>query len=399
MQRPSGANGSAIPGTSGGVVQAPVEAPSKRQWGHRLGASGAVVQAAFSAVQSAVQPTPLRDASGRGFRRRSGGALQAAPLRHGSGTTVEVQFRCVGTPLEARWSAIWRRARARPLPASLTTPLPALERHGGALALCHRDVAAVQVLWLQTTLASSISANVNNIPVLNGTNFKKWKEHVIIVLGCMDLEFALREDRPLDLTSANTAEQREYIMEMSNLVTRLKALKLELSEDILVHLVLISLPTQFKEERLKQEKIESAHLASTSQGFGTNKKRKRDNKGKQTAVSGTSKQKEQKKQDKEITCFFCQEGWSYEETCTKYAAWREKKGTLLNFVCSEINLAVVPTDTWWIDTGATTHISVTMQGCLRSRMPTDGERYIYVGNGNKAAVKAIGLFRLQLDSG
>ena len=36
---------------------------------------------------------------------------------------------------------------------------------------------------------------------------------------------------------------REHIMEMSNLMTRLKALKLELSEDILVHLVLISLPT------------------------------------------------------------------------------------------------------------------------------------------------------------
>ena len=32
---------------------------------------------------------------------------------------------------------------------------------------------------------------------------------------------------------------------MSNLVTRLKALKLELSEDILVHLVLIFLPIQF----------------------------------------------------------------------------------------------------------------------------------------------------------
>ena len=32
-------------------------------------------------------------------------------------------------------------------------------------------------------------------------------------------------------------------------------------------------------------------------------------------------------------------------------------------------------------------------------MSTDGERYIYVGNGNKVAVKAIGLFRLQLDSG
>ena len=59
----------------------------------------------------------------------------------------------------------------------------------------------------------------------------------------------------------------------------------------------------------------------------------------------------------------------------------------------------MPTDTWWIDTGANTHISVTMQGFLGNRMPIDGERYIYVGNGNKVAVKAIGLFRLQLDSG
>ena len=32
-------------------------------------------------------------------------------------------------------------------------------------------------------------------------------------------------------------------------------------------------------------------------------------------------------------------------------------------------------------------------------MPTNDERYIYVGNGNKAAVKAVGLLKLQLDSG
>ncbi|KAL6340850.1 hypothetical protein AAG906_031960 [Vitis piasezkii] len=181
----------------------------------------------------------------------------------------------------------------------------------------------------------------------------------------------------------------KYIMEMSNLVTRLKTLKLELSEDILVHLCV-------QEERLKQEKIESAHLASTSQGHGTNKKRKRDNKGKQTAYFGTFEQKVQKKQDKEITCFFCKKAGHMKKACTKYAAWREKKGTLLNFVCSEINLAIVPIDTWWIDTGTTTHISVMMHGCLRSRMPTYGERYIYVGNNNKAAVKAIAKVENQL---
>ena len=82
------------------------------------------------------------------------------------------------------------------------------------------------------------------------------------------------------------------------------------------------------------------------------------------------------------------------KTCTKYATWREKKGTLLNFVCLEINLVIVSLDTRWIAMGATTHISVMMQGCLRSRIPIDGERYIYVGNGNKAAMNAIGLFIL-----
>ena len=35
---------------------------------------------------------------------------------------------------------------------------------------------------------------------------------------------------------------KEYIMEMSNLGAKLKSLKLELFEDILMHLVLISLP-------------------------------------------------------------------------------------------------------------------------------------------------------------
>ena len=72
---------------------------------------------------------------------------------------------------------------------------------------------------------------------------------------------------------------------------------------------------------------------------------------------------------------------------------------LNNFFSSEVNLALVPSDTWWIDTGATTHISVIMQACHSSRLPIDGERYIYTGNGKKAQVQAIGTFQLMLDSG
>ena len=82
---------------------------------------------------------------------------------------------------------------------------------------------------------------------------------------------------------------REYTMEMSHTASKLKALKLELSEDLLVHLVLISLSTQYsqfkvsyncqketwslnelishcvqEEEWLKRDKTESAHLAMAS---------------------------------------------------------------------------------------------------------------------------------------
>jgi len=40
---------------------------------------------------------------------------------------------------------------------------------------------------------------------------------------------------------------RKYIMSMSNIVFKLKALNLEISEDLLIHLVLISLPAQFNQ--------------------------------------------------------------------------------------------------------------------------------------------------------
>ena len=214
--------------------------------------------------------------------------------------------------------------------------------------------------------ATNVSAQVSNIPMLNGTNFKVWKDTVEIVLGCMDLDIALREDKPIATTeNANEAKIekwersnrmsvmimkrsipetcrgsitedsnakkfledvqqffaknekaeasnllgklvsmrykgkgniREYIMEMSHLASKLKALKLELSEDLLVHLILISLPAHFgqfkvsyntlkdswslnelishcvqEEERLQRDKTESAHMASSSQSKGKRK--------------------------------------------------------------------------------------------------------------------------------
>ncbi|KAF9687626.1 hypothetical protein SADUNF_Sadunf02G0112800 [Salix dunnii] len=119
---------------------------------------------------------------------------------------------------------------------------------------------------------------------------------------------------------------REYILEMSHLASKLKALKLDLSEDLLVHLVLISLPAQFnqfkvsyncqketwslnelishcvqEEERLKQDRTESAHLAVAFKDKGRKRKNVKE-------AAGTVSQKKQltKSHDSVGTsCFFC----------------------------------------------------------------------------------------------
>ncbi|CAM8917136.1 unnamed protein product [Rhodiola kirilowii] len=57
---------------------------------------------------------------------------------------------------------------------------------------------------------SSSIANTNNIPMLNGNNFKDWEETMLIHLGCMDLDLALRIPRPDDLTDASTKADEAY---------------------------------------------------------------------------------------------------------------------------------------------------------------------------------------------
>ncbi|RDX77085.1 hypothetical protein CR513_42850, partial [Mucuna pruriens] len=116
---------------------------------------------------------------------------------------------------------------------------------------------------IAATSMVNISAQIKSISMLNGTNFKVWKEVVATVLGCTDSDLALWVEKPI-LTPDNLQEKRfgalflrvkgkenmrEYIMEMSNLAAKLKSLKLESGEDLIVHLVLILLLTHFGKDK------------------------------------------------------------------------------------------------------------------------------------------------------
>ncbi|XP_047318744.1 uncharacterized protein LOC124922058 [Impatiens glandulifera] len=142
----------------------------------------------------------------------------------------------------------------------------------------------------------------------------------------------------------------------------------------------------YERKRLKQEIIECAHLASTSRDKG--KKRKNVD-----AAQGPNAKKKVNND-----CFFCNKVGHLKKNCTKYHAWREKKGTFLNLVYSEVNLASILGNTWWLDSGATTNISISIQGFLSYRKPSDAERRISVGDGKSTKVEAIEHFRLLLSS-
>ncbi|GMI89929.1 hypothetical protein HRI_002662200 [Hibiscus trionum] len=117
---------------------------------------------------------------------------------------------------------------------------------------------------------------------------------------------------------------REYIMEMFHIASKLKALKIELSKDLLVLMVLekwtlnelISHCVQ-EEDRLKRDKIKSAHLVSASKDEG--KKRKYQNE----AVKGPAQKKQEQVSN---NCYFCDKPGHLKRDCAKYHAWRAKKG-------------------------------------------------------------------------
>ncbi|XP_022638717.1 uncharacterized protein LOC106767994 isoform X1 [Vigna radiata var. radiata] len=56
-------------------------------------------------------------------------------------------------------------------------------------------------------IIASMFANINLVPVLNNTNFKDWKENMEIFLGCMDLDLALRIEKPPPLTIKSTSDE------------------------------------------------------------------------------------------------------------------------------------------------------------------------------------------------
>lgn len=70
-----------------------------------------------------------------------------------------------------------------------------------------------------STKVATIYANISSVSIHNETNFKDWKENILIVLGCMDLDIAIRTEQPIALTDSSSSDQRSRYEKWDRLTT------------------------------------------------------------------------------------------------------------------------------------------------------------------------------------
>jgi hypothetical protein len=221
---------------------------------------------------------------------------------------------------------------------------------------------------------------------------------------------------------------QEHVLEMTNLATQLKTLGMNVDEFFLVQFILNSLPPQYgpfqinynimkdkwnlnqlanmlnqEEARLKQLEQHSVHLVSQ----GAQRKWRKPKKG---IKHGPHKENEpnpnvqaHKKEISNNKCHFYRKLGHYQKDCSKRRQWFKKKCKCLikGFVsvCFESNLTEVLSNTWWLDSMATTHVSNTMQGFLSILTINPNKNFMLMGNRVRASIEAISTYRLFLDTG
>ncbi|GJT73118.1 retrotransposon protein, putative, ty1-copia subclass [Tanacetum coccineum] len=106
---------------------------------------------------------------------------------------------------------------------------------------------------------------------------------------------------------------------------------------------------------------------------------------------------------KDAICHQCGEVGHWRRNCPVYLTELMKKKKLSQGASTSgiftIELYSFPNKSWIYDTGCGIHICITTQGLRGSKKLKPGALSLYVGNGNRAAVEAIGSYHLELPSG
>ncbi|WVZ08825.1 hypothetical protein V8G54_022171 [Vigna mungo] len=215
------------------------------------------------------------------------------------------------------------------------------------------------------------------IPELKGDNYKVWKERVLLPLGWMDINYAIREPEPSGINETSTQD----VIDLYEKWERSNRLSGSVDQYENVKDLLRALDEQFT---TSNKSLVSTLIMQFSSLKLTGIK------GKLEEVNEKGKIPAKPVIKKESSCFFCKKKGHMKKDCLKFKNWLDKKGTPFAFVCYESNLTSFNHNTWWIDSGSTIHVSNTLQGMQNLRRPVGSEQYIYSGSKMSSHVEAIG---------
>ena len=104
-------------------------------------------------------------------------------------------------------------------------------------------------------------------------------------------------------------------------------------------------------------KMNTVNLASHGSGGHTSKGKKVQKNSKNKHKTGVVNKSINKDR-----CYFCKKSGHQKKDCVKYKKLIEKNNSdnIIFIASHESNLTSVPSTTWWIDSGATVHISTTL---------------------------------------
>ncbi|KAJ9709896.1 hypothetical protein PVL29_001400 [Vitis rotundifolia] len=216
---------------------------------------------------------------------------------------------------------------------------------------------------------------------------------------------------------------RDHIIKLKHYFNNANEMKVELGEKFLKWLILESLPISFdavkltynalKEEwtleelmslvvqhevSLKKNKTHSLALVTGEVsnvnkrpphknfgGSGKFKKKGNSNKGTSNASVSSNARKNERFKGK---CNFCHKVGHKQVDCFKFKNWLEKK--------RKTNIVDVHANSWWLDTGATIHVTNSLQELISKRRPLKHEELVYMGDGGKVKVEFFGMIKLRL---
>ncbi|KAG6487836.1 hypothetical protein ZIOFF_056572 [Zingiber officinale] len=173
----------------------------------------------------------------------------------------------------------------------------------------------------------------------------------------MDLDYALWVDKPTPLSDTSTPDEKSAYekWERSNRLS-LMIMKGSISSDIRGGMPDFENAKDFLDSIEEQFQISSKALATTLI-INMGKKQKLHGKDKRHMKKNNDRNKAKTSGSKTCKCNFCREPTHIQKDCPKFKEWLAKKGKMSSYVCYESFLANVPTDTWWIDSGASVHIA------------------------------------------